>query len=108
MDNTVTQPVLLSEGAQAIMIVGPVIAGLVAAVVLVVLRKMALSPENVPVMKINTAISFAVVFVLAYFLAPETTASMKVTLTLAAIGVTSMTHSSGKSVNKWVKKKLKQ
>lgn len=108
MDHVVTQPVQLSEGAQAIMIVGPVIAGFVAAVVLVVFRKMALDADQVPVMKINAGISFAVVFVLAYFLAPETTASMKVTLTLAAIGVTSVTHSSGQSVNKWVKKKLKQ
>ena len=106
MDSTGIPPGQLSGGAQAIMLVGPVIAGLVAAAVLVVLRKMTLDPEDVPVMKINTGISFAIVFVLAYFLAPETTATMKVTLSFAAIGVTSVTHSSGKSVNKWVKKKL--
>lgn len=93
----------ISEGAQAIMIVGPVVAGFVAAIVLVVLRKIALDAETVPVTAINSGISFVIVFVLAYLLAPETTASLKVTLSLAAIGIGSMTHAGGK----WVKKQVK-
>lgn len=92
----------ISEGAQAIMIVGPVVAGFVAAIVLVVLRKLALNPETVPVTSINAGISFVIVFVMGYFLAPETTAAFKVVLSLAAIGIGSVTHAGGK----WVKKKV--
>jgi hypothetical protein len=85
------------------MLIGPMVAGFVAAIVLVVLRKLALDPETVPVTAINSGISFVLVFVMAYFLAPEATAAFRVMLSLAAVGTGSLMHATGK----WVKKKVK-